>query len=70
MFSFQGSLQNSIKDGRLKFGDKGKFQMKIDSDPLQVVDAHYIEPVDVNMTEATEGRHNKGPMVGTTEGFK
>ena len=44
--------------------------MKIDSNPLQVVDAHYAEPADVNMFEATEGLHNKDPMVGTTEGFK
>lgn len=44
--------------------------MKIDSDPLQVAYAHYFEPVDVNMIEATKGLHNKGPMVRTTEGFK
>lgn len=44
--------------------------MKIDSNPLQVAHAHYDEPIDVNMIEATEGLHNKGPMVGTAEGFK
>lgn len=28
--------------------------MKIDSDPLQVADTHYIEPDNVNMVEVTD----------------
>lgn len=69
-FLFRDLMHNAIKDRRLKFGDKGKSQMKIDSNPLQVTDAHYTEPTDVNMIEATEGIHNKGPMVETDVGFK
>ncbi|XP_050895649.1 uncharacterized protein LOC127102312 [Lathyrus oleraceus] len=42
-FLFRDLVQNTIKDGRLKFGDKTKSQMKIDSDPLQVVNAHYMK---------------------------
>lgn len=34
-FLFKDLVQNAIKDGRLKFGDKGKSQMKIESDPLK-----------------------------------
>lgn len=52
-----------IKDGRLKFGDKTKFQMKIDSDPLQVADAHYIEFAMVNMVEVSEGHHKNAIMI-------
>ena len=33
-FLFRDLVQNAIKDGRLKSDDKGKSQMKIDSDPL------------------------------------
>lgn len=63
-------MQTSIKDRRLNFGDKGKSQMKIDSDPLQVADAHYAKPADVNMIEVDEVLHYKGPMIETSEGFK
>jgi hypothetical protein len=45
-------VQNAIRDGRLKFGDKPKQQMKIDSNPMQAVEAHYAEPSVVNMVEA------------------
>ncbi|XP_050890232.1 uncharacterized protein LOC127095602 [Lathyrus oleraceus] len=41
-------VQNALNEGRLKFA-KGKALMKIDSDPLQVVDASYVEPAVVNM---------------------
>ncbi|XP_050909426.1 uncharacterized protein LOC127123231 [Lathyrus oleraceus] len=51
-FLFRDLVQNAIQEGRLKFGDKTRSQMKIDFDPLQVVDAHYTEPEEVNLVEA------------------
>ncbi|KAI5388209.1 hypothetical protein KIW84_074052 [Lathyrus oleraceus] len=44
-------VQNAIQEGRLKFGDKTRSQMKIDSDPLQIAEAHYTEPEEVNFIE-------------------
>lgn len=55
-FSFRDLVQNKIKKGRIKFGDKSKTQMKIDIDPLQVVEAHYVEPSSSNMV-AVMGNH-------------
>lgn len=52
-FLFKDLLQNALNEGRIKFS-KGKAPVKIDSDPLQVVDASYVEPVVVNMVEITE----------------
>ena len=71
MFSFQGSCSKRNPRGKLKFGEKFKSQMKIDSDPLQVVDAHYSEPTGfdntVNMVEVTEDFINEAVMVKITE---
>lgn len=47
-------MQNDIQEGRLKFGDKTQSQMKIESDPLQVADAHYTEPEEVKLVEVTD----------------
>ncbi|XP_050878325.1 uncharacterized protein LOC127082144 [Lathyrus oleraceus] len=58
-------VQNSIQEGRLKFGDKSRSQMKIDSDPLQVADAHYTELEEVNLVEVT----NDFDMTEVTEDF-
>lgn len=58
------------QSGRLKFGDKTKSQMNIDSDPLQVADAHYLEPFVVNMVEVFEVHDRNAMMFETTEGFK
>lgn len=43
--------------------------MKIDFDPLQVDDAHYTEPDDVNMVEVTDGFNNTINMAEVTEDF-
>lgn len=43
--------------------------MKIDYDPLQVVDAHYIEPDYVNMVEVTDDFNNTINMAEVTEDF-
>ncbi|XP_050897364.1 uncharacterized protein LOC127104207 [Lathyrus oleraceus] len=47
-------IQNAIRDGRLKFADKGKNQMKIDIDPLNVAETNYAEPVEINMVDVRE----------------
>ena len=67
-FLFRDLVQNAIQEGRLKFGEKSKNQMKIDADPLQVAEANYTEPTEVNMVEATEGVDNNADNVETTEG--
>ncbi|XP_050916265.1 uncharacterized protein LOC127131380 [Lathyrus oleraceus] len=66
-FIFIDLVQNAIQEGRLKFGDKPRSQMKIDSNPLQMADAHYTEPDKVNMVEVTEGFVNKVVMVRVFE---
>ncbi|XP_050895434.1 uncharacterized protein LOC127102060 [Lathyrus oleraceus] len=50
-FLFRDLIQNAIKDGRLKFVDKGKNQMKVDADPLNIADTNYAEPVETNMID-------------------
>lgn len=65
-FLFRDLVQNAIKEGRLKFGDKTKSQMKIDSDPLQVEDAHYAKPFIVNMVEVSEAYDKNAMMIETT----
>ncbi|XP_050877009.1 uncharacterized protein LOC127080750 [Lathyrus oleraceus] len=47
-------IQNAIKDDRLKFADKGKNQMKVDVDPLNIADTNYAEPVKINMIDIGE----------------
>ncbi|MCI81113.1 myb-related transcription factor, partial [Trifolium medium] len=47
-------VQKAINEGCLKFDEKSKPQMKIDSDPLQVTEASYIEPFECLVVEAME----------------
>ncbi|XP_045797576.1 uncharacterized protein LOC123891716 [Trifolium pratense] len=51
---FRDLVQKALKDGRLKFGEKSKHQMKIDEDPLQISDASYVEPVECLMIDAMD----------------
>ncbi|MCI96424.1 hypothetical protein A2U01_0117724, partial [Trifolium medium] len=41
-------------EGRLKFEDKSKPQMKVDSDPLKVAETSFVEPFEWLMVEAVE----------------
>ncbi|XP_050918507.1 uncharacterized protein LOC127135925 [Lathyrus oleraceus] len=61
--------QRKKKEGILKFREKPRSQMKIDFDPLQVADAHYIEPDDVDMAEVTDDFNNTIKMAEVTEDF-
>ena len=54
-FLFRDLIQKALKDGRFKFDEKPKSSMKVDSDPLHVVDAHFVEPLEVLMVEANDG---------------
>jgi hypothetical protein len=47
-------VQKALNDGKLKFGDKTKPPMQIDEDPLQVLDASYVELVDCMMVDVMD----------------
>ncbi|XP_058774418.1 uncharacterized protein LOC131648700 [Vicia villosa] len=61
-FLFRDLIQNAIKEGRLKFAQKGRNQMKIDANPLNIADTNYPEPVEINMVDMVEveARGNPG----------
>lgn len=48
-------MQKTLKEGKLQFGEKPTTLMQVDSDPLQVEEAHFAEPVEILMVEATDG---------------
>ncbi|MCI96985.1 myb-related transcription factor, partial [Trifolium medium] len=47
-------VQKGLNEGRLKFDEKSKPQMKIDSDPLEVAEASYVEPFECLVVDAME----------------
>ncbi|PNX62275.1 hypothetical protein L195_g052890, partial [Trifolium pratense] len=47
-------VQKALNEGRLKFDDKNKPQMKVDSDPLQVAETSFVESFECMMVEAIE----------------
>ena len=61
---FRDLVQDAIKEGRLKFGDKPKPQMKIDSDLLQVEEANLVEPVETMVVEVDADKviHTRNAM--------
>lgn len=66
-------VQNTLNDCRLKFGDKHDPPMKIDADPIEVEEAHFINPVEIMMVETTEGLDTevkKVTMLNYTEKMK
>lgn len=67
-----------MKEGRLRFGERPK--MQVDSDPLKVEEALYVEPLECMMVETIDGLIEVSKavllaesfevmMVETTEGF-
>ncbi|PNX71775.1 hypothetical protein L195_g027660 [Trifolium pratense] len=52
--TFWDLVQKALNERRLKFDDKSKPQMKIDSDPLQVAETSYVEPFECMMVKALE----------------
>ena len=45
-------IQKGLNEGRLKFGDKPKPQMQVDSDPLKEASMMYTDIAGCNMVEA------------------
>lgn len=52
---FRYIMHKPLKDGRLQFGKRPKASTKVDTDPLLVGDANFIEPLEIMMVETTEG---------------
>lgn len=48
-------MQKALKEGILEFREKPKALMEVDSDPLQVKEASFVEHVKILMVEAIEG---------------
>ncbi|XP_050897837.1 uncharacterized protein LOC127104713 [Lathyrus oleraceus] len=69
-FLFRDLVQSAIRDGRLQFEDKLKTPIRIDVEPLQIVDAHYIEPSMINMVKISEEYGEKVSMVKVVDDFK
>src|SRR3954464_1024426 len=53
-FLFRDLIQNALNDGRLKFADKTKSHMRVDTNPLNIADASLCEVEDINMVEVSE----------------
>jgi hypothetical protein len=51
---FRDLVQKALNEGRLKFAEKTKPQMKVDVDPLPKVDANYVEVYDCNMVDVVD----------------
>ncbi|XP_027343100.1 uncharacterized protein LOC113855668 [Abrus precatorius] len=76
---FRDLIQDAIKQGRLKFEQKTKMPMKIDSDPMQI-EANFVEPIDILMVDvaekqgsfdrAVEELEGKGSLNDTLEAFE
>lgn len=48
-FLFRDLIQNAIKEGRLRFREKRKNQIKVDVDPMPIANSNYVEPANINM---------------------
>ncbi|XP_050919575.1 uncharacterized protein LOC127137133 [Lathyrus oleraceus] len=46
-------VQKALKEGRLQFGERPK--MQVDSDPLKIEEALYVEPLECMVVETTDG---------------
>ncbi|KAK2450068.1 hypothetical protein QL285_009207 [Trifolium repens] len=51
---FRDVVHKTLNEGRLKFAEKAKPQMKVDIDPLPKVDATYVEIYDCNMVDMVD----------------
>jgi hypothetical protein len=51
---FRDLVQKALNEGRLKFDEKSKPPMKVDTDPLQVAETSFAEPYEFMMVEAME----------------
>ncbi|WJX26814.1 hypothetical protein P8452_15690 [Trifolium repens] len=60
---FRDVVQKAINEGRLRFADKSKPPMKVDTDPLPKADATYVEIYDCNMVDVV----NHAPIKAVPE---
>ncbi|XP_045807593.1 uncharacterized protein LOC123901479 [Trifolium pratense] len=51
---FRDLVQKALNEGRLKFAEKTKLQMKVDTDPLPAADASLVEVYDCNMIDVVD----------------
>ncbi|MCH81201.1 hypothetical protein A2U01_0001985 [Trifolium medium] len=52
---FRDLVQKALNEGRLKFADKAKPQMKVDTDPLpKTADSNYVEILHCNMVDMVD----------------
>ncbi|PNX70012.1 hypothetical protein L195_g057033, partial [Trifolium pratense] len=51
---FRDLVQKALNEGRLKYDDKAKPPMKVDTDPLPTADATYVKVYDCNMVEVVD----------------
>lgn len=47
-------MQETLNEGRLKFANKAKAPMQVDSDPLYIKEENYVEPLKCLMVETTK----------------
>jgi len=59
---FRDSVQKSLNEGRLKFGEKTKQPMQVDDDPLKNADSMYAEVIGKNMVDIAEKFDSKLPI--------
>lgn len=52
----------------MKFGEKTKSQMKVDTDPLNIVETNYVEPVHVRMVDIVGFEMNREDDAKEVEG--
>lgn len=52
---FRDLVQKNLKEGILQFTKKLKASIPVDVYPLETEDAHYVEPVEILIVEATKG---------------
>ncbi|XP_045788321.1 uncharacterized protein LOC123883528 [Trifolium pratense] len=60
---FRDLVQKALNEGRLKYADKAKPPMKVDSDPLPPADATYVEVYDCNMVESLALSREKWSLI-------
>lgn len=67
---FRDLVQKALNDGRLQFGEKPKSSMKVDSDPIQMDEAYYAEPIGTLMVEVIDSSNidgDKGEQISTID---
>ena len=59
---FTDFVQKALNEGRLKFGEKTKQPMQVDTDPLKKADSMYAEVIGINMVDIVEEFDSELPI--------